>query len=168
MPVLGNVYVSSMDGEYMGMVHGTEKGGRLDDAYGYLHRVVILFLVILCFMGVFLGGLSLRVFTLLLHTNFCSCMGLCLCFSFPVMGQLSVYIPSCFFSLGWAYLAVWSWEWVANHPFLVIYLLYRSCLYVQEGHEKHKYSHQMFFLRRRGWVLLLPVVYELLCPCLRH
>lgn len=37
----------------MGMVHGTEKGGRLDDAYGYLHRVVILFLVILFFMGFF-------------------------------------------------------------------------------------------------------------------
>lgn len=75
------------------------------------HRVAILFLVILFFMGVF-GSLSLRVFTL--HTNFCSCMGSIVdCSSvslfFLRLQDNCLYIPFFLLFLAWVgfvYLAV--------------------------------------------------------------
>lgn len=106
-----------------------------------IHRVAILFFVILFFMGVF-WGLSLRVFAL--HTNFFSCMeNLVDCLSAGYKTAVCIYpfFLLSYFSLGWVTVfctvSYPSWEKVAGPSFFfVICLLYRSCLYVRERHER--------------------------------
>lgn len=94
-----------------------------------LHRVAILFLVILFMGGFFLGGLSLRVFAL--HTNFFSCMeSLVDCLSAGYGTTVCIY-PFFLFCLGYCVSATSHrlGNRSKNRVFFIC-LLYGSCLYV--------------------------------------